>query len=73
MWEVVTFENGQQGLVMALWEEKVEVLIFSRVPMRVGTRAARTGVSLVVSVGEPTLGKIVDGLGRGSLGARPAK
>ena len=68
LWEVVTFENGQQGLVMALWEEKVEVLIFSRVPMRVGTRAARTGVSLVVSVGEPTLGKIVDGLGRGSLG-----
>ena len=38
LWEVVTFENGQQGLVMALWEEKVEVLVFSRVPTRVGTR-----------------------------------
>ena len=69
LWEVVTFENGQQGLVTALWEERVEVLVFSRVPTRVGTRAARTGMSLVVTVGENILGKIVDGLGRGSDGS----
>lgn len=61
--EVVLFESGEIGMVMMLEESYVEVLRFSREPVRVGTRVVRTGNLFDVPVGEELLGSIINPLG----------
>lgn len=61
--EIVTFETGEMGYVTALLEEVVEVLVFAKAPLRIGTRAARTGHNLQIPVGEKYLGKMIDPFG----------
>lgn len=61
--EVVIFERGQVGQVMAMRRDHVEVLMLSRTSIEVGTRGARTGFPLQIEVGDETLGKVVNSLG----------
>lgn len=61
--EVLFFEEGARGYVLGIDEEMVEVLIFSRLKITVGSRVARTGQYLMVKLGTDLLGKRLDGLG----------
>lgn len=61
--EVLIFEDGGVGYVLSIDEEMIEVLIFSRSKITVGSRVARTGEYLKVRLGTDLLGKRLDGLG----------
>jgi F-type H+-transporting ATPase subunit alpha len=61
--EMVVFEDGEKGEVSALKQGFVEVIVFSRLPIQVGSRVARTGRTLSVKVGEKLLGQAVNALG----------
>ena len=41
--ELIAFESGEFGQVMALNKDALEILSFARTPIKVGIRAARTG------------------------------
>lgn len=60
--EVVMFENGQRGQVFTLEKDKIEVLLFSKEPVRVGDKASRTDFQLTVPVGPELLGNMIDPL-----------
>ncbi len=62
--ELVIFESGELGEVTALTESNVEILGFSKNPVRVGSRVVRTNKALEVPVGEELLGRVLNPLGR---------
>lgn len=62
--ELIAFETGESGQVTALGEHMVEVMAFSKIPIKNGIRAARTGHPIEVLVGEGLQGTIIDPLGR---------
>ncbi len=62
--ELVAFETGETGQVISLAENVLEVLVFSKRPLRVGTKVASTGKRLTVPVGEDYLGMAVDPFAR---------
>ncbi len=62
--ELVMMETGEIGEVFSLRQDYLEILLFSPATVRVGTRVARMGRQLSVSVGEGCLGRVVDSLGR---------
>ncbi len=64
MGEMVMFESGQVGQVMALDSEMVEVLVLSKSAVKVGARVVRVGRTMTVSVGEQLLAHTLDALGR---------
>src|SRR3990167_9905183 len=53
--EVVVFDSGEIGRVVALHESQVEFLSFSRDAVRVGSRAARTDTFLELPLGDEIL------------------
>ncbi len=61
--EGVSFESGEHGMIMMLMSERVMIALLSRNNIRVGTKAARTGEKLQVTVGEGMLGRTVTALG----------
>lgn len=61
--ELILFETGEVGQVLALGEELCEVLLLSKSQVNVGTRVARTQGQLKVEVSEGLLGRTVDPLG----------
>ncbi len=61
--ELVLFESGELGRVMAVKPKKVEILILSSNPIKVGTRVARTHEFIEIPVGESLLGKVIDCFG----------
>ncbi|OHA00368.1 MAG: hypothetical protein A3C07_03445 [Candidatus Sungbacteria bacterium RIFCSPHIGHO2_02_FULL_47_11] len=61
--EMVLFESGEVGRVTGLGESVVELVNFSRKPVAVGTRIARTNHLLEVPVGEELLGSVINPLG----------
>ena len=63
MGEMVMFENGVFGHVIAFTKDLVEVLSFSDIPLTVGLRVARTGEPLTIPVGEELLGTMITPLG----------
>jgi F-type H+/Na+-transporting ATPase subunit alpha len=70
--EMVMFESGQVGQVMAVRRDHVEVLMLTRVTIDVGTKAARTGFPMQIQVSQSLLGGVIDSLGRGVEGyAKP--
>lgn len=71
--ELMVFESGELGQVMALQESTVELLSFSKTPVRVGTRIARTGRKLEVPTGEALLGSIINPLGHSLDESRPLR
>ena len=62
--EKVVFETGQEGQVLSLSAQLVEVSVLAVTPVRAGTRVARTGQRLAVVVGNHLLGKTVNSLGK---------
>jgi F-type H+/Na+-transporting ATPase subunit alpha len=61
--ELVYFEDGSQGRVFSLFENRVEVLTFSNTPVKVGSKVARTGGAIKIPVGPELLGQIIDPFG----------
>jgi len=61
--ELIIFENGEKGKVMSLKTDLVEILTFSRKPIKVGEKVARTGSLISIPVGKELLGKIIDPFG----------
>ncbi len=64
--EIVIFDNGEMGQVVAM-NEHVEVLMLGQGQVKVDSKVARTGKFLDVAVGPELLGKVIDPLGN-SLG-----
>lgn len=61
--EIVLFETGQWGEVYAIEKDVIEVLVFSKDPIKVGTQLTRTNNFLSIPIGTELLGKIIDPLG----------
>ncbi len=61
--EIVMFENGDIGQVFSLNSEYIEVLVFSRNPLKVGSEVVRTGEALSIPAGVEILGRTIDPLG----------
>jgi F-type H+-transporting ATPase subunit alpha len=61
--EVVMFETGEQGQVFSLEKDAVEVLVFSSIPIPVGTRVVRTNEFIKIPVGDFLLGTTINPLG----------
>jgi F-type H+-transporting ATPase subunit alpha len=61
--EIVVFEEGGIGRIETLKEDFIEVLPFTKAPLRLGMRVARTGKYLEIPVGEALLGRVIDPLG----------
>ncbi|HVZ11974.1 MAG TPA: hypothetical protein VG965_03000 [Patescibacteria group bacterium] len=61
--ELVIFENGEIGQVFTLKPDAVEVLTFSKTPILVGTKVARSGRQFEVPVGEELLSNVIDPFG----------
>ncbi len=61
--EQVLFETGQRGEIISLHAHIAEVMVFSRIPLRVGTRVVRVGHQFSILVGKQMLGRIIDPLG----------
>ncbi len=61
--EIVLFETGQWGEVYSIEKDMIEVLVFSKDPIKVGTQLTRTNNFLSIPIGPELLGKMVDPLG----------
>ncbi len=61
--EGISFENGVHGRIMSIFPDSVEAMVFSKLPLKPGERAARTGEHLSISVGDGLLTHVVDPLG----------
>lgn len=61
--EVIVFESGQKAEVFTINRGKIEARIFSHEPVRVGTKATRTGQLMSVPVGNELLGHAINPLG----------
>ncbi len=61
--EVILFESGESGTVSSLNELSVEVALFSRKSVSIGTKAVRTNSKLKMPVSESMLGKVISPLG----------
>jgi len=61
--EMILFETGETGSVNTLGKETVSVIVFSRDPIKIGTRVARSGKEIMVPVGDHLLGATIDALG----------
>ena len=61
--EIVVFEGGEMGQVLSLLRNEVEVLTFSKNPIKVGTSLTRTGKPLEIPAGVELLGNVIDPFG----------
>lgn len=61
--ELIIFESGETGQVFSLKQDLVEILTFSKNPIKVGSRLARTGRFLEVPVGNELLSNVIDPFG----------
>jgi F-type H+-transporting ATPase subunit alpha len=61
--EIVYFETGEMGEVFLMEEDTIEILVFSKNAVKVGTKITRGDSFLAVPVGDELLGGIIDPLG----------
>lgn len=61
--EGIAFQTGENGRVMKIQPDEIEVLVFSRNPIKSGTQAGRSGKPLSISCSEKVLGQVVDVFG----------
>lgn len=66
--EVIMFEDNVRGQVMGFDQDKVEVMVFSSQPPKVGSSASRTNQVLSFPVSMDLLGKMMSPLGEQILG-----
>lgn len=60
--EIIISETGDIGQVLSLSEKFVEILVFSKEPVKVGTKMTRTNKILEVPAGPELLGQTIDPL-----------
>jgi F-type H+-transporting ATPase subunit alpha len=60
--ELVIFETGEIGQIFAMKKDLLEVLVFSKEPIKPGTKVARTGKNLEAPINDAMLGKIINPL-----------
>ncbi len=60
--EVVIFENGEVGQVFSTGKDLVEIIILSKGYIKVGTKVARTGQTLKITLGSQLFGGILSPL-----------
>lgn len=72
--ELVVFETGQLGQIFAVNREDVEVLVFSKQPVKANSRVVRTNQTLTIGVSEQLLGSTINPLGEpiGSYDSLPS-
>jgi F-type H+-transporting ATPase subunit alpha len=61
--EIIVFENGEMGQVLALNQDLIEILTFSEKSIKVGTKITRNNSIFMLPIGEDLLGKVIDPLG----------
>ena len=62
--EIVVFEDGSKGMVLSIEEDQAGVILFGDDrEISQGTRAVRSGKMAGISVGEDSLGRVLDALG----------
>ncbi len=61
--EIVLFETGEIGQVFILEKDLAEILVFSKNPVKVGTKIIRLNRFVAVPVGDELLGGMIDPLG----------
>jgi F-type H+-transporting ATPase subunit alpha len=61
--ELIYFETGHLGVVNSLSEEHVEVCVYDHTPVSHGVKAARSGKTLGIKVGQGMLGQVINPLG----------
>lgn len=61
--EVVLFETGEFGQILSLTPTFAEVMVFSKTPIRVGTRVTRTDRMLEIPAGPELLSHTIDPFG----------
>jgi F-type H+-transporting ATPase subunit alpha len=61
--EVIVFETGETAEISSFNRGKVEARLFSKEPVKVGTRATRTDEMLSIPVGQELLGQAINPLG----------
>jgi F-type H+/Na+-transporting ATPase subunit alpha len=71
--EIVIFETGEMGEVFMIEKDTIDILVFSREPIKVGTQVARTDQFMSVPVGDELLGAIIDPLGEPLTATKPFK
>jgi F0F1-type ATP synthase alpha subunit len=69
--EIVAFDDGGHGRVSAIDSEMVEIMVFERAGIMIGTKVVRTGQSLHITVGEDLLGHTIDSFGHSFYDKRP--
>lgn len=63
--ELIEFENGMKGLILNLEEDNVGAVLFgSTKGIKEGDTVRRTGTIASINVGEGTIGRVVDTLGK---------
>jgi F-type H+-transporting ATPase subunit alpha len=63
MSEIVLFETGESGLVISLSDDYVEVVLFSKETVSIGTRVVRTMNTLSVPISDSYFGNTINPLG----------
>lgn len=58
--EMILFESGHTGHIYSVNKDTVDVLVFSKTPVRIGTNVVRTNEFISVPVGEALLGTIIN-------------
>jgi F-type H+/Na+-transporting ATPase subunit alpha len=71
--EVILFESGEKGEVYAINRGKIEARVFSREPIKVGTKVVRTDELLSIPVGMELLGQSINPLGEAFDETKPFK
>ncbi|MBI2443509.1 MAG: hypothetical protein HYV40_06440 [Candidatus Levybacteria bacterium] len=71
--EVVQFESGELGQVSYLDENEAEILVFGKLPIKIGTRVTRTNRVTEIPAGAEYLGQIIDPFGNLLDKLRPFK
>lgn len=61
--EGISFETGVHGRIISIHPKACEAVVFSKICLKVGTRAARTGDLLSISVGDGLLTHVITPLG----------
>ncbi len=69
--EIVAFEDGGHGRVSAIEKTTVEIMVFSKNSVDLGTSVVRTGQILHVTLGDDLLGHTLDSFGHGFFDQRP--
>lgn len=69
--EVVAFNDSGHGRVSAIEQDSVEIMVFGRGGVALGTKVVRTGQMLHVTVGQDILGHTLDAYGHSFYDTRP--